>query len=172
MKTNVRLIGIVVLVAALAAAGAAGAVWWKLGGGHAADAKADKADKGVANAKGVQADKAVPTEVKPGPDYKYVMLDKVLVMLRGRSGEAVAHYMAIDIVFKSLPDQEKRAKEHLPLLRTVAVKALSNYSLEAAQSLGVGQVAEALNQAFKDSYAAEGHEPPFAEALIGKLIIE
>ncbi|MBA4341896.1 MAG: flagellar basal body protein [Methylibium sp.] len=157
-----KLIVIVALVGVLAAAGAGGAVWWKLGGGKAAvPADANSKDE-----------KAAKAELKPGPDYKYVMLDKVLVMLRGRSGDAMAHYMALDIVFKALPEQEKRAKEHLPLLRTVAVKALSNYTLEAAQALSVSEVAAVLNKAYQESYASEQREPPFAEALIGKLIIE
>lgn len=159
---NMKLIVIVALVAVLAAAGAGGAVWWKFGRSHAASAEA----------KDAAAKEEKAAEAKPGPEYKYVSLEKVLVMLRGRSGEAMAHYMALDIVFKSLPEQEKRAKEHLPLLRTVAVKALSDYTLEAAQALTVAEVAAVLNKAYKESYAAEHHEPPFAEALIGKLIIE
>ena len=155
---NLKLILVVALVGVLAAAGAGAAVWWKLGGAS------------PAHAKGAESAKAEPP--KPAPEYKYVTLDKVLVMLRGRSGEAISHYMAVDVVFKALPEQEKRAKEHLPLLRTVAVKALSSYTLESAQAMSVAQFAEELNKAYRDSYAADQHEPPFAEALIGKLIIE
>lgn len=155
---NIKLIIVITLVGLLAAAGAGAAVWWKLGG-QGAGTDAAKA-------------KAAEEAKKPAPDYKYVTLDKVLVMLRGRQGEAVSHYMALDVVFKSLPEQEKRAKEHLPLLRTVAVKALSTYTVEAAQGMTVAQFAEVLNQAYQDSYAADRREPPFAEALIGKLIIE
>jgi flagellar FliL protein len=109
---------------------------------------------------------------KPAPDYKYVTLDKVLVMLRGPNGSAVSHYMAVDIVFKTLPEQEKRTKDHLPLLRTVAVKALSTHTVESAQAMSVEQFAQLLNQAYAESYAADRRDAPFAEALIGKLIIE
>ena len=109
---------------------------------------------------------------KPGPEYRYVSLDKVLVMLRGEHGEAVSHYMAIDLVFKVLPEDEPRAKEHLPLLRTVAVKALSVHTVQSASSMSIDQVAQLLNRAYMLSYQAEGRKPPFAEALIGKLIIE
>lgn len=110
---------------------------------------------------------------RPAPDYKYVTLDKVLVMLRGRNGEgASSHYMAVELVFKTPPEQERRAKDHLPLLRTVAVKALSSYTVDSASALTVEQFAAALNKAYADSYAAEGHEAPFVEALIAKLIIE
>lgn len=152
---NLKLIMVVALVGLLAAAGAGGAVWWAMGAAKPATAKPEAAAKPA-----------------PAPDYKYVSLDKVLVMLRGRSGETVSHYMAIDVVFKAPLEQEKRAKEHLPLLRTIAVKALSEYTLDSAQGMTVAQFAEVLNQAYKDSYGAEQREPPFVEALIGKLIIE
>jgi len=158
MKQRFKLIAVVVLVGLLAAAAAGGAVWWVLG---------NRAPQGDAPEAAAPADDA-----KPAPDYKYVTLEKVLVMLRGNEGASVPHYMAMDVVFKTLPEQEKRAKEHLPLLRTVAVKALSAYTLEGARAMTVPEFAEVLNKAYRDSYAAERREAPFAEALIGKLIIE
>ncbi|HEY1130742.1 MAG TPA: flagellar basal body protein [Roseateles sp.] len=158
MKQKFKLIAVIALVGLLAAAAAGGAVWWAMG------ARA---------AQGDQAEAAAPVDDgKPAPDYKYVTLEKVLVMMRSDEGASVPHYMAMDVVFKTLPDQEKRAKEHLPLLRTVAVKALSAYTLERARAMTVPEFAEALNQAYRDSYAAERREAPFAEAMIGKLIIE
>lgn len=156
---NLKLILLVGAVSLLTAAAAGGLVWWKLAGSAPAVSGAAGAAKAEAPA-------------KPAPDYKYVSLDKVLIMLRGRGGEAVPHYMAIDVVFKTLPDQEKRTKEHLPLLRTIAVKSLSEYTLEAAQGMTVAQFADELNKAYQSNYAAEQREAPFAEALIGKLIIE
>ncbi len=158
MKQKLKLIAVIALVGLMAAAAAGGAVWWSLSARapHGAPAKgAVKVDDG-----------------KPAPDYKYVTLEKVLVMMRSAEGVSVPHYMAVDVVFKTLPEQEKRAKEHLPLLRTVAVKALSAYTLESARAMTVPQFAEVLNKAYRDSYAAERREAPFAEALIGKLIIE
>src|SRR6218665_677109 len=159
---NLKLIAVVGLVAVLAAAATGGAVWWMLG---------HKNPAATAHAATGEAEPAKPSG-KPGPEYKYVTLDKVLIMLRGRSGEAVSHYMAIDVVFKSAPEQEKRTKEHLPLLRTIAVKALSTYTVDAAQAMSVADFADELNKAYKQNYASEQREPPFAEALIGKLIIE
>lgn len=153
---NLKLILIVLVVALLAAGGAGAAVWWKFGRSHGdADPSAEHAP-----------------EPKPAPDYKYVSLDKVLIMLRGGNGEAVSHYLAMDLVFKAPPEQEKAAKEHLPMLRAVAVRALSAYTMEAAQAMSVEQFAEALNKAFKQAYAEERHKAPFDEVLIGKLIIE
>jgi flagellar FliL protein len=158
MKTKAKLIAVIAGVALLAASGAGAAVWWMQShrAAPAGDAKAE----------------APKEEVKPAPDYKYVTLDKVLVMLRGPNGSAVSHYMAVDIVFKTLPEQEKRTKEHLPLLRTVAVKALSVHTVESATAMSVEDFALLLNKAYQANYAAEHREPPFAEALIGKLIIE
>lgn len=164
---NLKLILVVALVAVLAASAAGGVVWWLLGHKSGAAGAASAATA----ASGVPAEAAKPS-AKPGPESKYVTLDKVLVMLRGRGGEAVSHYMAIDIVFKATPEQEKRTKEHLPLLRTIAVKALSTYTVDAAQAMTVAEFADELNKAYKEGYAAEQREPPFSEALIGKLIIE
>ncbi|NCT85677.1 MAG: flagellar basal body protein [Comamonadaceae bacterium] len=158
MKQKLKLIAVIVLVGLLAAAAAGGAVWWTLG---------QRAPQGETPEAAAPED-----DGKPAPDYKYVTLEKVLVMLRGSEGASVPHYLAMDVVFKALPEQEKRTKEHLPLLRTVAVKALSAYSLESARAMTVPEFAEALNKAYRDSYAAERREAPFAEALIGKLIIE
>ena len=148
---------IILLIAAvsLLLAGATGAaVWWAL--------KPKASPEAVAAA----------AAAKPGPDYRYVTLDKVLIMLRNQRGEAVTHYMALDLVFKALPESEKRTKDHLPLLRTVAVKALSSYTVEAATAMTVDQFATELNKAYADAYSSEHREAPFAEALIGKLIIE
>jgi flagellar FliL protein len=158
MKQKLKLIAVIALVGLLAAAAAGAGVWWVLG------ARAPQGDTPEA---------AAPADDgKPAPDYKYVTLEKVLVMLRGNEGASVPHYMAVDVVFKTLPEQEKRAKEHLPLLRTVAVKALSAYTLEGARAMTVPEFAEVLNKAYQGSYAVERREAPFAEALIGKLIIE
>lgn len=144
-KTKVLLIA----AAVLAVAGAAGGyyVWSR-----------QPAGKGVA--------------VKPVIDYKYVSLDKVLVMLRGDNGEAVPHYMALDLVFKVVPDEEAHTKAHLPLLRTIAVRAMSVNTVKSAMSMSIDQVAQSLNAAYAQSYREDGHKPPFAEALVGKLIIE
>lgn len=157
MKSKGKLIALIAAVALLAAGGAGAAVWWVQS--RQAHAAADGQGE-------------PPKDVKPAPDYKYVTLDKVLVMLRGPNGSAVSHYMAVDIVFKALPEQEKRTKEHLPLLRTVAVKALSVHTVESASAMSVEDFAQLLNKAYQASYAADHREAPFAEALIGKLIIE
>ncbi|MBM3114712.1 flagellar basal body protein [Jeongeupia naejangsanensis] len=114
-----------------------------------------------------------PAPVQPeAVDYKYVSLEKVIVMLRDGSGSSVPHYLAMDLVFKTSGKQEKITKEHLPLLRSVALKALADYPVEKANRMSIDQFAVALNQAFTAAYARDHAEKPFAEAMIGKLIIE
>ncbi|MEF7615612.1 flagellar basal body-associated FliL family protein [Aquincola sp. MAHUQ-54] len=104
--------------------------------------------------------------------YKYVNLDKIIVMLRGREGEPLSHYLAVDLVFKTPAEQEKTIKDHLPLLRSVAVKALSAHTLETAGKLTIDQYTDEINAAFAKSYEADHREMPFKVAMIGKLIIE
>ena len=156
--SKIKIAIIATAVGLLMAGAAGGAVWWAM--------------KPAKPASEAQAEAEKHEAAKPGPDYRYVTLDKVLIMLRNQHGEAVTHYMAIDLVFKALPESEKRTKDHLPLLRTVAVKALSSYTVETATSMTVEQFAAELNKAYGEAYAAEHREAPFAEALIGKLIIE
>jgi flagellar FliL protein len=119
------------------------------------------------------ADPAVAEAAPPKPStFRYVTLDKVIVMLRTQDGDPMSHYMSVDLVFQAELAQEKSVKEQLPLLRSVAVQALSSYSLQRASALTVDQLASELNAAYKARYAADGIEQPFAEAMIGKLIIE
>lgn len=113
--------------------------------------------------------------VRPAADpqvYKYLSLEKVIVMLRGAPGEPMSHYLAVDLVFKAPHQHEKTTKEHLPMLRSVAVRALSEYTFEAASLMTIEQFTAGINRAFSESYARELQEKPFTEVMIGKLIIE
>lgn len=132
-----------------------GAAWWYLqprlnGHGHGVPAK-PAADK---------------------RDYKFVSLDKVIVMLHGQAGQPRSHYISVDLVFKSPAEREHLTKEQLPLLRSIAVRALSNYTLETAGMLTIDQLAAVIDHAYTDSYLKEHIEKPFSEVMIGKLIIE
>lgn len=142
---------------AMASAGGAGAWWW-LG----------KSKPPAEDAAAV----AKPARAFDKQEYKYISLDKVIVMLRGQAGEPLSHYLAVDLVFKAKVEKERVVKEHLPLLRSVAVMALSSYPLEKASGMTVEQLAADINAAYEASYERDNHEKPFVEALIGKLIIE
>lgn len=119
-----------------------------------------------------QADDGDKPEQRSEVEYRYLTLDKTIVMLRNQAGDPVSHYMAVDLVFKTELPKEKTVKEHMPLLRSVTVKALSGYTMDKASTMTIEQLATDLNAAYKASYAHDRAEPPFAEAMIGKLIIE
>lgn len=117
-------------------------------------------------------DSAKVVQASPAREYKYVSLDKVIVMLRTAEGAPMSSYLAMDIVFKTPLESEKIVKQHLPLLRSIAVKALSTYTLERATQMTVEEFAVDINRAYTASYADEKATKPFAEAMVGKLIIE
>ena len=111
-------------------------------------------------------------EAKPKKPARYVSLDKVIVMLRRSPGETQAHYISTDLVLSTTAEQEKKTKDDLPMLRSVAVRALSAHTLPVASGMTVEQYAEQLSSTFEASYAKEKSEQPFSEVMIGKLIIE
>jgi flagellar FliL protein len=150
-KTLFAIVGAVIL----SAGAAGGAVWWFMPKPAAAAGEEKKAEK--------------PKEAKP---MKYVTLDKVIVMLRRGPDEADTHYLSTDLVLATEPAKEKETKENLPLLRSLAVRTLSGYTMAEASSMTVDKYAEQLNHAFDASYEHEHAEKPFAEVMIGKLIIE
>jgi flagellar FliL protein len=113
--------------------------------------------------------KKVETAKKPN---RYVTLDKVIVMLRRGPHDSATHYLAADLVLATSDEKERATKDQLPMLRSVAVRALSSYAMPAAADLTVEQYAEQLNKSFDASYAKDRVEKPFSEVLISKLIIE
>ncbi|MGB9110330.1 MAG: flagellar basal body-associated FliL family protein [Telluria sp.] len=151
-KTIIAIVGAVVI----SAAGAGGAVWWFMPKPAAA-----------AGAEKKQAEK--PKEGKP---VKYVTLDKVIVMLRRGPNEAESHYLSTDLVLATAPEKEKETKENLPLLRSLAVRTLSGFTMAEASTMTVEKYAEQLNRSFNADYERTHTEKPFAEVMIGKLIIE
>jgi len=152
MKMILAIVGAVIV----SAAGAGGAVWWFMPKPAAA-----------AGAEKKEAEK--PKEAKP---MKYVTLDKVIVMLRRGPDEGDTHYLSTDLVLATEPSKEKETKENLPLLRSLAVKTLSSYTMAEASGMTVEKYAEHLNHSFDTAYEHDNMEKPFHEVMIGKLIIE
>lgn len=153
MKKEARLLLILAVVGVLMAATGGGVTWWLM------KPQADAA---------AQAEEEAPE----AREYKYVSLEKVVVMLRGSTGEPLSHYLAMDLVFKTPVEHEKAIKQHLPLLRSIAVKAMSAYTMEKATLMTVDQFAADINAAYSARYTSERTPMPFVEAMIGKLIIE
>ncbi|OJV44719.1 flagellar basal body protein, partial [Hydrogenophaga sp. 70-12] len=80
-------------------------------------------------------------------EYRYVSLDKVIVMLRAREGGPLSNYMAVDLVFKTPVKAEVVTKQQLPKLRSVAVASLSELTLERASMLSIAELTDFLQQA-------------------------
>ena len=158
MNTKVKLIGGFVLVALLAAGAAGGAMWYlaKPAAGHAEVADA----------------KPAPPPATGKKARKFLTLDKVIVMLRHGPGDTDTHYLSADLVIATTEENEKLAKSHLPLMRSIAVSTRSGFSMDKAQAMTVEQYAQEINKAFNLSYEREQMEKPFSEVMVGKLIIE
>lgn len=153
MKTS-KIVTIAVLVGLFSVAGGGAATWWVLKSKHGASAA------------------AAPVAQPDSRAFRYVPLDKVIVMLRNPAGEPVSHYLALDLVFMSPIETEKVTRDHLPLLRSVTLKALSALTMETASRLTVDELTAQINAAYASTYANDLQGKPFAAAMIGKLIIE
>ena len=158
MNTIMKLIGGFVLVAVLAAGAAGGAMWYlaKPVAAHGDSAEA----------------KAPPPPATGKKARKFLTLDKVIVMLRRGPGDSDTHYLSADLVIATTEEKEKLTKDHLPLMRSIAVSTLSSFPLDKAQTMTVEEYAEQINKAFNVSYEREQMEKPFTEVMVGKLIIE
>jgi len=154
---NKKIVIALVAVAVLGAAVAGGAVWFLSKG----------SDKPEAAAEGKKKE-----EKKDSKPAKYLTVDKVIIMLKHQPNDTASHYMSADLVVTTDEKHEKEAKEHLPLLRSIAVKTLSNLSMAEANQMTIDQYAAQLNKAFDAEYEHDGREKPFTEVLIGKLIVE
>ena len=142
-----------VLVGILGSVAGGAATWWLARSGGPSTGEADTADVDMRA-------------------FRYISLEKVIVMLRDDSGDPSAHYMALDLVFKTPADNERITREHLPLLRSVAVKSLSSLTVERAGRMTVEELTAEINRAFAETYARDREGKPFIEAMIAKLIIE
>ncbi|ELX09213.1 flagellar basal body protein [Janthinobacterium sp. HH01] len=160
---NMKMIIALVLVAVVGAAVAGGAVWYMSKGKEEPAAVADGKPAKKPAKKEEKEDKSPP---------KYLTVDKVIIMLKRQPGDTLTHYMSADLVITTSEKKEKEAKEQLPMLRSVAVRTLSNLPMATAQVMTIDQFAGELNKAFEATYEHEGREKPFSEVMIGKLIIE
>src|SRR3954468_21346785 len=122
---NMKMIIALVLVAVVGAAVAGGAVWFMSKGKDAPAAAEGKSAKAPAK-KEVKEDKSAP---------KYLTVDKVVIMLKRQPGDTLTHYMSADLVITTSEKKEKEAKEQLPMLRSVAVRTLSNLPMATAQAM-------------------------------------
>lgn len=108
----------------------------------------------------------------PPAPQKYVSLDKIIVMLRRAPEDSNTRYMSMDLVFTTAVEKEKDTKEHLPLLRSIAVRSLAAMTAQQVSGMSIDELAVEMNKSFEESYEKEHREKPFITAMIGKLIVE
>lgn len=151
-KKSKLTLGLVIGISVLAAGG--GTWWWRRSGAR---------DHCEIPATAAQTDTR---------EYKYVSLEKIIVMLRRPAGDPASHYLAMDLVFKTPVETETVTRDQLPLLRSIAVKDLSSMTVQAANSITIEDLTGRLNKAFVQSYTPNRTARPFTEAMIGKLVVE
>lgn len=149
-----KIVVALVAVSVVAVGAGVGATWWFMKKG------------GIASAE------AAPVRERDNRVYKYISLDKVIVMLRGEEGEVAPHYLAVDLVFKTPEGEERKTREHLPFLRSVAVKSLSTLTMDNASRMTVDELTATINDAYAQQYTTDGQDRPFVDVMIGKLLVE
>ncbi|GGY04655.1 flagellar basal body-associated protein FliL [Paludibacterium paludis] len=107
-----------------------------------------------------------------GKEFRYVTLDKVIIMLRDDNGGPASHYLSTDLVFRTTEEGEKKVKEQLPYLRSLTVSTLSVLTTGRAGQLTVEQYRKVLGEAYAAAYARDAQERPFLDVMVGRLIIE
>lgn len=153
MSPKVLIAGVLGIVM-LGAAGAAG--WWL--------SRQHEAPRAVA------APRSAP--VFDTKEYRYVSLDKVIVMLKADAAKADSRFLAMDLVLRSDKQHEPAVKSDLPMLRSVVVKTVSRYSATEATDSGIEALTSAINKELAAAYDGGDRERPFSEAMIAKLVIE
>lgn len=113
----------------------------------------------------------VATAAEPSAPKRYLTLDKVIVMLR-EAGQDELHYMSIDLVFRTDNEQQAQVKEQLPLLKSIAVRALSQLTRTQAAAMSVDQFQALLLQHYGEAYRKDQQPQPFSDVMVSKLIVE
>lgn len=119
-----------------------------------------------------------PAPVAAQDKYKYVGESQIVVMLRQQDGQnatsidAQAHYAMLDLVLKTTPEKEAIVRDHMLLLRSLTVDAVSQYTLEQLRQMNVAELANVLDRAFRQSYKTRAVAMPFESVMIGKLLAE
>lgn len=117
---------------------------------------------------------SAPKVEKPAPvEYKFASVDKIIVMLRNDDGSSLStHYIAVDLVFRTSKEKEAEIKNHLPFLKSTAVKVLSHLNLNMANKMTIEDYHGLLNKEFSAAYKGVTSDKPFSDVMVSKLIVE
>ncbi|WP_324658389.1 flagellar basal body rod protein [Burkholderia thailandensis] len=119
-----------------------------------------------------------PAPVAAQDKYKYVGESQIVVMLRQPDAQnpmpsySEAHYAMLDLVLKTTPEKEAIVHDHMLLLRSLTVDAVSQYTLDQIRRMNVTELANVLDRAFRQSYKTRAVAMPFESVMIGKLLAE
>lgn len=102
----------------------------------------------------------------------YVTLDKVVVMLRAQTPRAHNWYLAADLVLRTDKVHEKTVKAELPMLKGVAVQALSRMDVEQARGMSMEEWSAMLQRELMAAYDEYPHLRLFDRVMVSRLIIE
>lgn len=144
----------VVVIALLLCVGVAGGAWWwvqQQSGGTQKVIQAPKLD---------------------ASQPKYVVLDKIVVMLRPEEGRSNNTYLSLDMVFRTDKTHEKTVKGDLPMLKGVAVRTLSKLEVSQARAMSIEEWTDLLNREVMAAYEGQQDLRFFDQVMVSRLIIE
>ena len=152
-----KTVGIVIGVAVVVCLALGGGAWWWV--------QQQTAGQGVQAPK-VQAPKLDAS--KPS----YVTLEKVVVMLRSATEQGANHYLSMDVVLRTDKANEKSVKGDLPMIKGVAVRALSKLDVEQARAMSIEEWTDLLSRDVMAAYAPQMELLGFDQLMVSRLIIE
>ena len=154
MNSKTLVIILLCVIVLVLGAGAAG-FWWLQ-------------QQGANHGKAAPVAEAQQEEKKPS---RFISQEKIIVMLKGDTPDT-QHYMSVDLVFRSNDELLPQAKEQLPYMKSIAVRALSRLTREQATVMTVDDFQLLLMQSYTNTYRKEQATRPFSEVLVSKLIVE
>lgn len=149
-----KTIGIVIAVAVLICGALGGGAWWwvqQQTQGQAKQVQAPEIDMGKAS---------------------YVTLEKVVVMLRPDAVEQGNHYLSLDIVLRTDKNHEKAVKGELPMIKGVALRALSKLGPAQARAMTIEEWTDLISQEVMGAYEGHLDKRGFDQVMVSRLIIE
>ncbi|RRW88808.1 flagellar basal body rod protein [Pandoraea apista] len=117
----------------------------------------------------------------PVDKYKYVGIERIVVMLRESSTNSTAgtsssgdasHYVVLSLALKSSDAGAPAIREQALLLRSLTVDALSGYTLEQIRQMNFADITAMINRTFTKSYTSRHVKKPFETAMISQLLVE
>lgn len=151
---NKKSVGIIIGAAVLVCAGVAGGAWWWV------------QQQGTAAP-------AVSTAAKlDASQPSYLTLDKIVVMLRPEPERAQNTYVSVDLVFRTDKAHAKEVKGELPMLKGVAVRALSKLEVAQAKAMSIDEWTDLLNRDLMAAYEQQQSRRAFDQVMVSRLIIE